>query len=351
MNQPSDAYVDALILASRRLGRNAQAQLAQEFFQQVSSLRLDLNQSIEIWDEILKLRDELLRGEKSAPPLRRVVLDCLVRSPLLGEPVITEFSEIERLRAGAVLDSLTGLHNRRFFDDHLEREADAAVRYGQEFSLVVMDLNRFKEVNDTHGHATGDKVLVLGATALTDCARSSDGTYRIGGDEFAGLLPRTPFDGALAFAERVRKRFGEAVEPLKLGVSVSVAYGVAAAPREAKESAALFSLADERLYKFKRSIGSPRCAPRVFPRISLANTGAYSLMQWDSTTQRATVLDFSLGGVGLQLATPVTVPREFLAELHLPRLNPLATRVHKVFEIIDPNNIQRLGCAFIETAA
>ncbi len=350
MSPHSDAYVDALILASRRLGRDAQAQVAQGFFRQISSLHLDTNQSLEIWEKVLERMDEAAQAGQSAPALRQAVLDCLLGSTVLDQPVVTEYSEIERLRAGAVLDPLTGLNNRRTFDDQLERQMEMARRYGEEFSLVILDLNRFKEVNDTRGHATGDQVLVQAAMILRGAVRASDWAYRIGGDEFAALLPRTSSDGALALAERIRQRFAEAVAPLELGVPVGIAYGVATAPREAKETATLFALADERLYQLKRSIGSPRCAPRAFTRIALAHTGAFSEILFDTASHRAQVVDFSFGGVGLKLNAPVGVPREFTTELHLPRLQPVRARVHKVFEIIDPNNIQRLGCAFIEAS-
>lgn len=348
MSQPLDGYVEALLVASRCLDRDAQAKLAQEFFRQVSSLSLDLDQSCEAWEKILERRDHAARAGEPAPPLRQLVLDYFLRSTLLTEPVITEYAEIQRLRAGAALDPLTGLQNRRFFDDRLKQEIDAAVRYAQEFSLLLIDLNRFKEVNDVHGHSTGDKVLALSGKLLGELARASDQTYRIGGDEFALELPRTAYDGAVAAATRVRERFTEAIQPLELSVPVSIAYGVATAPREARTAEGLFSLADERLYNFKRSIGSPRCAPRASPRIPLGHTNAFALLRWDSDSCRASVVDFSIGGVGLVLKTPVAVPHEFLGQLHLPRLHALSTRLHKAYEAIDPDNVQRIGCAFVE---
>jgi diguanylate cyclase (GGDEF)-like protein len=347
VDQSFDAYVEALILASRSLDKDAQASLAKEFFHQVSNLSLSDAQGLEAWEKILDRRDRFIREGETPPPFHRLVLEHFLTSDLLREPVITEFAEIQRLRSNALVDPLTGLQNRRLFDERLEREMDAAVRYAQEFSLVLLDLNRFKEVNDAHGHATGDKVLAVAGRLIGESARSSDLTFRIGGDEFALLLPRTAYDGAKTVADRLRERFAEAVLPLDPQIPVSLAYGIATAPREARAASALFALADERLYNFKRSIGSPRCAPRTYPRIHLANTDAYAVLQWDSGSHRAQVVDFTIGGVGLKLGTPLAVPHEFLSKLFLPRLHPLVTRVHKVFETIDPSNIQRLGCAFL----
>jgi diguanylate cyclase (GGDEF)-like protein len=342
-----DASIEALILASRSLDENAQAKLAKEFFHQLSSLNFNGQQSLEAWKKILDRRDDLAREGHTSYPFHRLVVEYLLTSELLKVPVVTEYSEIQRLRSNAFVDPLTGLLNRRSFDERLEREMDAAIRYDQEFSLALLDLNRFKEVNDSHGHATGDKVLAVAGKLIGESPRSSDLTYRIGGDEFAVVLPSTAFDGAQRVAERLRERFGDAIQSLGLQVPVSLAYGIAAAPREARVPAALFSLADERLYNFKRSIGSPRCAPRTFPRIHLANTGAHAILKWDSSTHRAQMVDFTIGGVGLQLTTPVSIPREFSSQLHLPRLQPLTTRLHKVFETINPSNVQRLGCAFL----
>jgi diguanylate cyclase (GGDEF)-like protein len=347
VSQSFDAYVEALITSSRNLDKNAQTKLAKEFFHQVSHLSLSDEQSLEAWEKILDRRDDLARGGQTPLPFHRIVLEYFLNSDLLREPVITEHEELWRLRSNAFMDALTGLQNRRSFDERLEREMEAAVRYSQEFSLVLMDLNRFKEVNDAHGHATGDKVLALAGKLIGESARSSDLTYRIGGDEFALMLPSTPYDGAQTAAGRLRERFREAIQSLELKVPVSLAYGISTAPREARVASALFSLADERLYNFKRSIGSPRCAPRAYPRIHLANTGAYAILQWNSASHRAQVVDFTIGGVGFQLSTPLAIPHEFLSQIYLPLLHPLTTRVHKVFESIDPSNLQRLGCAFI----
>jgi diguanylate cyclase (GGDEF)-like protein len=347
VTQPIDAYVEALVISSRNLDRNAQTKLAKGFFHQVSHLSLSDEQSLEAWEKILDRCDDLVRDGQTPLPFHRIVLEYFLNSDLLRAPVVTEYAELRSLRSNAFMDPLTGLQNRRSFDERLEHEMEAALRYSQEFSLVMMDLNRFKEVNDAHGHATGDKVLTIAGKLIGESARSSDLTYRIGGDEFALMLPSTPYDGAHTAASRLRERFPEAIQPLELKVPVSLAYGISTAPREARVASALFSLADERLYNFKRSIGSPRCAPRAYPRIHLANTGAYAILQWDSDSHRAEVVDFTIGGVGLQLSTPLAIPHEFLSQIHLPLLHPLTTRVHKVFESIDPSNVQRLGCAFI----
>jgi len=118
LSQSTDSYFEALLLACQSLDGPARAKLSKEFFRQVSGLDLEPTQSLEAWEKIVEVRRELTLNGESPPPLRKVVLDYLLRSSLLREPVLTEFSEMNRLRADAATDGLTGLHNRRFFGDY-----------------------------------------------------------------------------------------------------------------------------------------------------------------------------------------------------------------------------------------
>lgn len=106
------------------------------------------------------------------------------------------------LQEQAMRDGLTGLCNRRYFDETLADHAAAARRYGRELSLVLFDLDDFKQVNDTGGHAAGDAVLKAFADGLRTHAREADIPCRIGGDEFAVILPETGREGAGRFAAR-----------------------------------------------------------------------------------------------------------------------------------------------------
>ncbi len=109
----------------------------------------------------------------------------------------------------AVRDPLTGLYNRRFFDETLAQQIETARRYGRELSLVLFDLDRFKEVNDTLGHQAGDTVLKTFARLLLATARKADFVCRIGGDEFAVLLPETEISKARKMIDRVLSRLKE----------------------------------------------------------------------------------------------------------------------------------------------
>ncbi|MDR3641802.1 MAG: GGDEF domain-containing protein [Humidesulfovibrio sp.] len=148
-------------------------------------------------------------------------------------------------------DGLTKIANRRRFEERLEEEAQRHGRYDQPLSLILMDLDHFKRVNDTHGHQTGDAVLRGTASLLVESLRSSDFPARYGGEEFAVILPNTSRDQAALLADRIRLRlegrnFGECKEEVRLTVSAGVA---ALAP--GARSRELVSLADQALYLAK----------------------------------------------------------------------------------------------------
>ncbi|MBW3536136.1 MAG: GGDEF domain-containing protein, partial [Gemmatimonadetes bacterium] len=158
--------------------------------------------------------------------------------------------ELERL---ANTDVLTGLANRRRFMAALETEIERARRYGRAFALVLLDLDRFKLVNDTHGHATGDQVLRSIGPVLREASRDIDVPARLGGEELAMLLPETTADGARALAERLRHGIARQRHESPTGTSFSVtaSLGVAVFGPGQDDAEALLHAADEALYAAK----------------------------------------------------------------------------------------------------
>ena len=151
-------------------------------------------------------------------------------------------------------DALTGLANRRSFELALAREIDRVARAGEPALLLALDIDHFKRVNDTHGHASGDLVLKAVAKALLDCVRPMDLVARVGGEEFAIVMPNCPPTFGEAVAERLRRRV-EAM-PVAIGLSqqihVSVSIGGAFAPQWVRSSPTLWiERADVQLYRAK----------------------------------------------------------------------------------------------------
>ncbi len=160
----------------------------------------------------------------------------------------------EELERQARTDFLTGLANRRQFDESLEREWRRAARTGADFAVVLFDADHFKQLNDRHGHGVGDEVLKLIAGAFDRCARRpGDLPARIGGEEFAMLLADTDATGARCVAERVRAALREAPASVREGPpAVTLSAGIAATRgRSAGSAAALLAAADAALYRAK----------------------------------------------------------------------------------------------------
>ena len=162
----------------------------------------------------------------------------------------------------AIVDPLTGLYNRRFGMAHLERVAEQACTEGRRFAVMVIDLDRFKQVNDRHGHSAGDKVLVSVAKTLRASLRPSDTLARIGGEEFLVLLPDANPSIARAIAERLCRAVASRAIPLEDGQSpihVTVSVGLALGPSPSLDPgthvAAIarhtFDEADQALYSCK----------------------------------------------------------------------------------------------------
>lgn len=203
---------------------------------------------------ITQLVRETLRMETSMLELSQKLETSAEQVSLLTE-------QLHRSQTEALLDPLCGLYNRRGFE-HAAREIAGSNDDFAGFALVLTDVDHFKQVNDTHGHVLGDKVLRIIAHTIRTSIKGRDVAARLGGDEFAILLPRTPLQGSAAVAEqirsavaagRIRRENGEAVGSITVSIGVAVAR-----PDESFE--ALMARADAALYTAKRSGRNRVCA-------------------------------------------------------------------------------------------
>ena len=174
---------------------------------------------------------------------------------LLGAVAATALEivwEIEEVNRRAETDPLTGLANRRRFDESLQRELSHSDRFGHPVSLVLVDIDHFKRVNDAHGHEAGDAVLRAVARTLADGIRVVDLCARFGGEELAILLPQTTASGAFELADRLRRRIaGRAIRYNDAEIAVTASFGVASYPEVASLREGLFPAADAALYAAK----------------------------------------------------------------------------------------------------
>jgi diguanylate cyclase (GGDEF)-like protein len=163
----------------------------------------------------------------------------------------------ETVQRQAVTDELTGLFNHRRFQEVMSVEVERARRYGHEMGLIMLDIDNFKQVNDTYGHLQGDLVLREVARVLRQSSREIDEPARYGGEEMAVALPQTDLEGAYQFAERVRRSVEELRLPLPSGegtLKVTASFGVASlATADHADKDALVAAADGALYEAKRA--------------------------------------------------------------------------------------------------
>jgi diguanylate cyclase (GGDEF)-like protein len=171
-------------------------------------------------------------------------------------------SRIERL---AHFDMLTGLPNRALLIDRLTQESARAKRGARPFAVLMFDLDGFKKVNDTWGHAAGDQVLRQVAARARECVRASDTIGRLGGDEFLAILPETTLDGAQGVAEKLREALRKPYDLEKATASLGASVGIAVFPQHGTDSEDLQRAADGALYHSKRE-GKNRISVARTPR-------------------------------------------------------------------------------------
>jgi diguanylate cyclase (GGDEF)-like protein len=278
-------------------------------------LRLSPAEARKSWQAILKHRDllESKLGRKTG--FRVAMVDYFVNeSRDIRNPKVIEIHVYAETARQAAIDELTGVFNRRFFEAALEREFKQAVRHKREFSLLILDIDNFKRINDTHGHTTGDAVISALGKLLKKMIRSEDTACRIGGEEFAVILPETGPGGAEVVSEKIRSEFAR----LKIAATdLSLSGGLATFPLDASSTEELIDRADQMLY-FAKYSGKNRviCYSRNKRRHI-----RYPL-QWELTISRASgesgktrSQDISIEGISFEL-DEVTHPGELMS-LHL----------------------------------
>jgi diguanylate cyclase (GGDEF)-like protein len=247
---------------------------------------------------------------------------CSQVAPLVAEPVLLDQHQLRQKEDFAEHDELTGLLNRRAFNQELPREIERFRRFGQGFALLMVDLDRFKEFNDAHGHLAGDMALREAGRVLNESARLYDRLTRYGGEEFAIILPQTNAQEAEAVAERIRLAMANNLGP------VTVSVGVASYPQDGLDMDGLVQSADKALYDAKSQRNSVRRfhdANRLHRRYVLSDPLPLAMHSQMQGTMEATVSDVSFGGLrcragaAFQPATPLHLVLSDVARgIHLP---------------------------------
>lgn len=167
------------------------------------------------------------------------------------ELAITIADLFQAVKEQAITDGMTGLYNRRYFEEYIKKEAIRAMRQNQKFTVIGLDLDHLKQINDTYGHNYGDIAIKTIAEVLKSNARSIDIAARMGGEEFNLILPGVDIEGGCIAAERIRKAI-ESVELEKIG-HITASLGVATYPDQSDDLEELLELTDQAMYESKRN--------------------------------------------------------------------------------------------------
>jgi diguanylate cyclase (GGDEF)-like protein len=379
-----DAFLDLLTDTLETLDRPARGQFLQRFFKSIAHVDMSEVQSLDMWEKAVARKRELSESVGKRVSLQAALVDVLASADLLRMPILMEYDELRKLQISAATDPLTGLYNRRFFDDYFDKELNRSNRYSHKLALIIFDLHRFKEVNDRYGHPQGDLLLQMAAASLRKSMRTSDYAFRIGGDEFALLLPQSDTEQASALSRRLRVAYETTIEPLRLGVPLTLDFGLAVYPDDGEEQDVLIRVADERLYELKNA-GRPSAAAaaaarpstdapeaksspaisetheevprsqsamkriverRRWERVLLTNSRAYAMIG-EGSDRTARVLDLGYGGVALETTHPEDYEHSFYATLHVPIVPPMRVSLKRIYEGAGAAGTSRIGCAFV----
>ena len=197
---------------------------------------------------------------------------------------ISNLFNLKKLKNAAFIDPLTHCYNRRALDEHIEHDLASTERHGSELSIFMIDIDHFKNINDTYGHSAGDIVLQSVAKCIHSAIRRGDYLARYGGEEFMIVLPDTKLSKAIELAERLRKMIeNSAINIDNKTIRVTASFGIATY-RKKTSKAVLFQKADEMLYKSKTR-GRNRITPnlRLHPNTS---SGAFASFLKDKSSLR-----------------------------------------------------------------
>jgi len=381
-----ESFLELLTDTLDMMDRSARGLFLQRFFRTIAQVEVTETQSLDLWDQVLARKRELSESIGKRVALQAALVDVLASTGQLRLPILMEYEELRKLQINATTDPLTGLYNRRFFEDYFEKELNRSIRYTHKLALVVLDLHRFKEVNDRFGHPQGGALLQMAASTLRKSLRTSDYAFRIGGDEFALLLPQSDTEQATTLSRRLRAAYADSIEPLNLRIPLALDYGLAVYPDDGELQEVLIRVADERLYQLKnetRAQGpappvettappavpeqkqkiAPPAAPSVEPppknetkkagtekrrweRVSLAKTHAYALIG-EGVERTARVLDLGYGGVALETSRPEEFTEAFHAVLHVPILPPVRVSLSRIYKKQGSSGETRIGCSFV----
>lgn len=217
----------------------------------LTDMEFPANEAQNYWNNILEHRIFLSRKMGADVSFRVALLDYFINiNKVMKNPMIIEIKMYEKKTKLALIDGLTALYNRAYFNKALSREIKKAKRHGEIFSILFLDMDNFKKYNDTYGHIAGDRILKKISQILSKHSREEDIVARYGGEEFVIIMPRTPKNSSLWLANRLRKEVQDISKPAHR-IRITVSGGISGFPADSDSSEELIKCADKALYQAK----------------------------------------------------------------------------------------------------
>lgn len=293
---------------------------------------IDIHQqnSEEHWSKAQNHRLDMMQRLGRNVDITTALSDYLQTSTdFLDHPRLIETTQYENVIRESIRDRLTGLYNRHYFDEAYSQQASLAIRYRIDFTLLFMDIDNFKEINDTYGHLAGDKALRQIAAIIRQEKRNSDIAARFGGEEFILLLTHTDNVSGFIFAERLRK----AIEETKViyrsqSFKLTISGGLASFPFNSKDPERLLEMADSAVY-LSKGAGKNRIShfkeeKRRFLRVDINHPVlAKELDFHDSRTFNAISKNICAGGILFENDEPLPIGALIKVKVPISDKSPL----------------------------
>ncbi|RMH71639.1 MAG: diguanylate cyclase [Gemmatimonadetes bacterium] len=332
-----------LIRASRDLQHRDPREVYSDVLKFLTHLEFEPEEAEMHWNTILQHHQEITQTLQRNVGLRVAMLDYFINiNKKIENPKIIEIAIFEETQRSALTDALTGLYNRRYFEEVLFREIHRAKRYDLNTSLLFLDVDNFKKYNDTYGHSVGDQLLTDVGELIRKSLREADIPVRYGGEEFAVILPETSGQEAVYVAERIRRAIAQHYEecngdnPAWLE-QVTVSIGIASFPIDAQFPGELVEKADLAMYRAKKDGKNRVCLffqeRRIFVRVDAIYPVSYQLMD-NSHDRRTHSKNISGGGILFYTDQPLELDQNLRLQIDLTPQERVIQAEAKVVRVV-----------------
>jgi diguanylate cyclase (GGDEF)-like protein len=331
-------------------------QVCSFIFQILTNLDLSPSESAEHWQKVVAHCQTLGSSLGREVNLLTAVCDyfCSVNKSL-HNPKIIEIHLFEKAAKSSTFDSLTGLLNRNAFDDALQREISRAKRHDSNLSLLFLDLDDFKQINDSFGHMAGDEVLKSVAQTIMTEKRSEDIAARYGGEEVTIVLPETSKAEGWLLGERIRKKLEETTIIFDdQAIKITLSGGLASYPIDANDGTALLKNADKAMYRAKsfgkNNISLYSMDKRRNIRIEYSTSVELSELGFgEKQTLNAMTKSLSIGGIMLESVKPIGVGIKIQMKIAINDAEPILVIGNVIREEKNESGSFDISITFIES--